>query len=386
MFDQALSSAGNALVLVLGALALPASQLNQLTLLQYIGLTSLGLSRALFSIPGMAVRTDGAAPAVSLRALLVIVPLGFLGSSVGVRAIGESSGADAVLLSAVLVLPAVQDLFRYRALSLGQTQRAALADGAWLILACVPLVVMPFSHASDATIVWALAAGASIAFLVPWRARDLPTAPALRAVLSLGKYEFAIRALSFGLNWTLLAVALWLSSDAAVGEYRLALAFVGPLVALNVAQTTEILRNASKNRDQWATSGLTKPAQARARLMILVAVPYTLVAATACIVLFGSDPATSLLMFLVILGGLARVTRTPQTAILRAIGYQRTYFRIETLVNISGLVAAIAAGLLSGNGTVVLVVFTVVSQILSWAVWPWVLRRASERFMTTETY
>lgn len=380
--DQGVSSGGNALTLIAAGFVLPVAAFNEYALLQFVGITTMSLSRALLAIPGMAVRRSPTSPSFDPRWLLWVVPAVWLLNFGLVAWIARGSLLQSGLLALALVFPAVQDLYRYNLIGLGRIKQVTVSDAAWVVVAVTVTGLTGMDNAIEATLAWTLGAAVALLLLAPWRKAATEEPPSLRATVRLGVFDMGGTGFNLLAGWLLFAVALAVSPSAPVAAYRLALSLIGPLMALNAAQITTIVKSASASRETWITHGLNAGTSARVKRLLVIAVPYSLFAiALAFFVLEREDdPLTNIMLAVVIASGLVRVVNTPQMATLRAAGYQRLVFLTRVVLDSCALASAAAAGFATDDATWVFIVFTVISQIAGLIVWPLVTARASRDF------
>lgn len=381
LVDQILSSGTNAVALIFSAVFLPPAELGTYAVLQLVATTVVAFQRSLIIEPSLSLSTANSPIDVSRRWTLVFWAPAVVVAICTFALFGN--GLQSILLGLAIVLPGVQDLFRYRAFALRLMGRAALSDGIWLAVLVVGFAVLRPQDAFSAIVVWGIAGGVALVVLPLARRKGAGT---IGSVFRLGRFQIVDWAFATATSSVPLFIVQAVLPFASVGAFRLAQTAMGPLNTINSYVTIRFLLDAGEIQALSA-----EESGRRIRNTNLVLSGITLLYGAALWIgylLFGGllDPGVANQMTyalpLTIFASVITAPCTAYIAYIRAMALQRFAIppRIATLV-VSGI--ALSLGLLLwfsvGLDPLVLPVVlpTTASLIAFWLTVRWIRARAS---------
>lgn len=383
--DQVVSSGSNALAIIVAALVLTAADLNVYALLQLVATTLIAFQRAFVSEPSLSLTNEHRRADFSGRwLLLALLPGSIVGFGIGVALFGSALGGAAI---ASVVVPCVQDLLRYRAFGLSRVGRALWSDSIWLLLFIVIVAIVPDLTSLELFMAWTTPAMiAAIALLSRGDGRARIRA---RAVFALGKFQIAEWAIGSATSSAPLFVAQAIVTISSVGAFRLAQTLTGPLNTISAFISVRFLMGAAELRSKSASESAAYVNRV-GRLLIAVAVAYSVVAIVGFLVLFETidEGVRAPLIYALPLTLLSSVVSAPAAAYVayvKAVGEQRLTIRprlITLLANFVSIAAGVGMFLLWGADPIIAPV-VVTSFVLVFA-WRRTFRRASLRPRSSE--
>jgi hypothetical protein len=394
--DSGVIALSNAMVLIAGARSLDADDLVQLTLFQIFASIAVGLFRATFLSPALAVRGQrGASLRLSASWMTrLALPAGLLGGGLcvaGVRPGGESVVLLVVLAMVSVPLMLVQDTTRFILLSNDDARSTLASDLVW-VLVSAPLLVVASAHDSWTGFAWAWSAGAAAGVLLGvtrvHQLRPRTERVGIRETLLLGRWS----GLDAGLSATAMIVPILVSTyaltsaDAAV--YRILQTGLGPLNVLSAALLTIFGLDAARYTDLEIVRAVPHKTLAQSAALAGVAAVVLLVGIPGLLILSGT-PVTGnwVPVIITIYAGAAGAATIPYASVAAAMGGQRygLYLRIGVLALSLGIGAAAAARVFDLSIDPIGAVTLVSSTINLWG-WSVATRRLCRQRLASASY
>jgi O-antigen/teichoic acid export membrane protein len=339
--DTAAVSACNALMLLLGARALPASELTPLAMFQLILVTVVGLQRATLLSPALAAqRSIGEEGEVPTRwAVVISLPTALTLAWIVPLLLGASdSYLTLVALSATgLAALLVQDLLRFVHIARGTAHWAALSDIVWVAAFLLLVTLVPLADAwTSFAVTWVASAWLAVIILLvssaPWRRQHRPPI-SLGGTLRLGRWSGMDNALSASANLIPMVVTSLAVVSPLAGVYRLVQTALGPLNIVNTTLVAVIGRGAWKLTNLRELGRLKRQAIRIAAYLSLATLVYLALAFPLVIIFTGvSSPDLPRIVAIYAFSALCGAIASPFSSSALALGYQFVGLLIRVIV------------------------------------------------------
>jgi hypothetical protein len=354
LVDQAVSSASNLVVLIIGARILEPAPLARYALFQLVVTTLIGLQRAILLAPALSMQKQLGRGFIPLR-WIAVGPTSSIGLALPLFLLvfeprGLSDTPSVAVAVATSFCALAQDLVRYALFSHGHALSALVCDLLWLaittstlgtlasVLAHPDLLLVAASWGCGALVSAAL----GVVLLLRRTSNAGRIAVPIRMAWKLGKWASVDSGLSAAINLLPMFIATVAVGASIAGSYRIMQTALSPL---NLVNTTIVLKfglDAWQLADEPGIVALKRRVSTLHRWLVPGSVVVALLVEPAVLLVAGLSPLAVIGPALAVAAvAVFGAWMSPKMAAAQALGYQRfgAYLRVVS-VAIASLVSA----------------------------------------------
>lgn len=365
LVSQMLNSGGNAIFLLIVSYKTVDSAFNIYALVQFAGTTLVTLGSAAYWRPGLLTRNSEQVIASPTQILSVVASGAVISGALLIFTVKPSvSWEDFLLIILMLTAPMSQAALRLRAIVDDRALLVVVADSAWLIFSVSLLLTSDSPSAVSLTAIWS--AGAALAsgvLLLGYRRKA--SVVSLSHSFSEGRYLLAAAAIGLAANWLSLIVVMQFFPGTAVGDYRLALTLLGPVLVIAATQDTHFMDQANLLRAGWRQGTVRTNLRKHAILATTLGLGYLLMGYTPLAVFAVNGGAVPWFFLAGLIAGVARAWNSPYSAALRVLLMSRVFLLVRLWQTTISLVALGVALIIWRSGNTGLTVFLLSTELVA---------------------